>query len=235
MSLWNWLFSKKQSMNGTPELGSPDLSVAPSPSATAEAPPPYTAPPLDEQIRDQMRLAIAAGYLTQDEILQAIVDMLYDEAGEEELYAMAASQWSGLVAEQRALQAEWPEVTDYDRLDAAFRSMEAKGIVARQNFTCCGTCGSTEIWDEIEDARSVGADVRGYAFFHMQDTDRGVEGHGVYLNYGACEEGEGPAIEIANDIVAELRAHDLAPHWNGASSQRIGVPLDWKRRVDYAA
>ena len=33
--------------------------------------------------------------------------------------------------------------------------LEAEGVIARQNFTCCGSCGAIEIWDEIEEAIGV--------------------------------------------------------------------------------
>lgn len=48
--------------------------------------------------------------------------------------------------------------------------------MARQNFTCCQTCGLAEIDDEIEVVRAEGRPVRGYAFFHQQDTAGAVEG-----------------------------------------------------------
>ncbi|MBL7373657.1 hypothetical protein INQ23_30515, partial [Escherichia coli] len=57
-----------------------------------------------------------------------------------------------------------------------------------------------------------------------------VDGGGLYLNYGACDEGEDAALAVARDIVAELEAHGLETRWDGSWDQRIGVALDWKRR-----
>ena len=71
---------------------------------------------------------------------------------------------------------------------------------------------------------------RGYAFYHMQDTERATEGGSLYLNYGACEEGEAAALQVARDIVTRLEAHGLRTDWDGSWDQRIGVALDWKRR-----
>jgi hypothetical protein len=64
----------------------------------------------------------------------------------------------------------------------------------------------------------------------MQDTERAAEGDGLYLNYGACEDGEEAALAVANDIVTQLTAHGLRTEWNGSWNQRIAVSLDWKRR-----
>ena len=56
--------------------------------------------------------------------------------------------------------AGWPALTDHDRLEQAFAALETQGVVCRQNFTCCGTCGVAEIGDdreieEIDGARRV--------------------------------------------------------------------------------
>lgn len=55
-------------------------------------------------------------------------------------------------------------------------------------------------------------------------------GGGLYLNYGACDEGEEAALEVAKDIVTQLEAHGLRTEWDGNWGQRIAVSLDWKRR-----
>lgn len=83
--------------------------------------------------------------------------------------------------------------------------------------------------------KQAGGPARGYAFYHTQDTEAAADGSGLYLNYGACEEGEAPALEVASAIVAELERHGLATRWNGSWDQRIGVTLDWKRRSALAA
>lgn len=236
-SIWDWLFGRKNSADEAPRIESPKAFVGASVPVVPNAPAPYQPTEAEtlDTMREFIRREIAAGYLSKDEILEGAVDYLIDDADEAQLRPMAAGLWPELAAEHQAAQAEWPETTDYDRLNAAFESMEAKGIIARQNFTCCGSCGSAEIWDEVDVVRDAGGPARGYAFFHWQDTERAVDGEGLYLNYGACEEGEAAALEVAKEIVAELQAHELATDWNGQWNQRIGLTLDWKRRQDYAA
>ena len=84
--------------------------------------------------------------------------------------------------------------------------------------------------DGIEAAQADGVAVQGYAFFHMQDTEAAVEGHGLYMSYGACDTGEAAAIAIGYRIVAQLEAHGLTTQWDGSWSQRIGVPMNWQKR-----
>ena len=128
-------------------------------------------------------------------------------------------------------QAKWDVLTDYDRLELAFDQLEDAGIVARQNFTCCGTCGAAEIQAEIEDFEFEGRTARGYVFFHQQDTERAVEGSGLYFSYGSVEDGsEAAHLAIGQQVHDTMAAVGLKPHWNGKIDQRVGVMLEWKRR-----
>jgi hypothetical protein len=115
-------------------------------------------------------------------------------------------------------------------LDAAFAELENNGIVARQNFTCCQTCGHIEIGEEFDTIEDQGTRIRGYTFYHNQDTDGAVEGHGLYLAYGAIDDGEPAAITIGEEIAKTIRMHGLAVEWDGSTRTRFLVTLDWKRR-----
>jgi hypothetical protein len=183
-----------------------------------------------DEVYDYVRGQVAAGFATADAIVEAAIDTFGDEAGPATLRPHAQRFVREVFVTHLAEQAIWPTVTDCDRLDAAFAALEATGIICRQHFSCCGTCGSSEIWDEIATAQQAGRPTRGYAFYHVQDTASAVEGYGLYLNYGAVENGEGAALAVAREIVAALEHHGLRTTWNGQSARRIGIALDWKRR-----
>lgn len=178
---------------------------------------------------------VAGGFCDEDEILVSAMEVFAEEMEASALRTAAQQMLRSALAAHRAAAREWPTHTDCDKLDAAFAALEADGVIARQNFTCCGTCGSAEIWDAIATFETTYGPARGYAFYHVQDTESAVEGGGLYLNYGAVEDGEAAALTIARDIVAELEAHGLQTDWNGSWNQRIGVALDWKRRRDALA
>jgi Arc/MetJ-type ribon-helix-helix transcriptional regulator len=204
-------------------------SDAAGPEAANDAPGELT-DEIVEEMREYIRSEVAGGYGNRDDAVQLGVDMLSDQVSEELLLPVSERLVDEALAEHARIAADWPEVTDCDRLDAAFTALERDGIVARQNFSCCGTCGAGEIWDEIAAADASGGSSRGYAFFHVQDTERAVEGDGLYLNYGACAESESAAVGIAHEIVAQLEKAGLKTDWNGTYNRRIGVSLDWKRR-----
>ena len=123
-------------------------------------------------------------------------------------------------------QVAWGYPTDCDRLDEAFEALNEMGIVARQNFSCCQNCGTTEIWAEV--ANTEGA--VGFVFYHFQDTEYAVQGHGLYLSYGSVERTPAASRVIGRRIVDTLRLVGLPSDWNGRLSQRIFIPMAWHRR-----
>jgi hypothetical protein len=182
------------------------------------------------ELREQIESDVAAGFDDAATIVERAVDTFENEADA----AMLEDHAGRFVAEELAAHGErqrgWPDRTDCDRLDAAFAALEIAGVVARQHFTCCGTCGLAEIDREIAAVEAAGTRTRGYTFYHWQDTEAAVDGYGLCLYYGSCFEGEAADLAIGHEIVAELERHGLSVQWNGSLDRRIEVPLDWKRR-----
>jgi len=183
-----------------------------------------------ELIDEYANQYIRGGFKTESEIVSSVIDIVNDEQDVDNVDAVVATRVHALLQKHLEVEATWPAVTDNDKLDAGFAALEAKGIVARQDFSCCGTCGNGEIRDEMAKLEAQGVKVRGYTFYHMQGTEHGIEGHGLFLSYGSTKEGTKAAVEIANEICATLKAQGLTVDWNGTTERCIHVPLEWKRR-----
>ncbi|HEY6227497.1 MAG TPA: hypothetical protein VI282_10285 [Verrucomicrobiae bacterium] len=179
-----------------------------------------------EDLRTHVRERVAAAFDGEEDIIQSGVDYLSDEAPEDTLRFYAEQFTREELKIHEAQQATWTEETDCDRLDKAFAELEESGIVARQNFTCCQTCGNAEIDDELNAAKEKGRTPHGYTFYHMQDTENAVNGSGLYLAYT----GRTGGAEVAKEIIAALERHGLKPEWDGSVETRIFLPMDWKRR-----
>ncbi|MFK4790296.1 DUF6891 domain-containing protein [Microbacterium sp. ZW T5_56] len=80
---------------------------------------------------------------------------------------VAIAAFNHVVAARRALQAAWPADARANLTDA-FEALNRAGIVARENFNCCGSCAAGEIWDERDGTRAW----RGYVTYNQQDTER---------------------------------------------------------------
>ncbi|MFF0155466.1 DUF6891 domain-containing protein [Micromonospora sp. NPDC005203] len=181
-------------------------------------------PHLDEQIRDFVGRLVALAELPPAAIVAETVDYLHGEADPAEVEARAWPTVTDELGAHLAAQARWPEVTDSDRLTAAFRALSAAGLVAREDFSCCQNCGIAEIGDEVPRGRTT----RGYVFYHRQDAECGVEGSGVHLTYGVF--GQPGTADVGAEIAEALRAEGLTVHWDGHTGTRIKVPLTWQRR-----
>jgi hypothetical protein len=204
--------------------------AVPTPSAKAKAAPARSPQKTLDEMQQTIERDVAAGFSTPDEIERNAIEIYSDDMDPASLRPQAKRFRRDALAKHAAAQATWPTVTDCDRLDKAFAELEQRGIVARQNFSDCGTCGAAEIGDEIDATRKKGREVRGYVFYHMQDTESAAEGYGLYLNYGSVGPDEKAALKIAAEAVESLKRQGLETNWNGSIRQRIGVKLDWKRR-----
>ncbi len=173
---------------------------------------------------------VAEGFSTRG----AIVDRFTEDPDEEEYGEVEGATVKALVDQavraHHTKQARWTTPTDCDKLDSAFKSLERKGVVARQNFTCCSNCGHHEIWDEIETAREKKRTVIGYAFYHMQDTESAVDGGGIYVKFSAVENDDVKKRLVGQKVVDALTAAGLKPDWDGDPGDAIAVKVKWRKR-----
>ena len=186
-----------------------------------------------DDLHDFIKVQVAAGYAPVNDIVDEAVETFTDATGWGDLIALrgaAVAVADRAVSAHVSDQAGWPTTTDCDRLDAAFDELNRAGIVARQHFSCCGTCGAHEIHDEIDRAEKTGTLPRGYTFFHVQDTEHAVGGEPLYLSYGAVDRDRTASVAVGHEVVAILGRHGLAPAWNGKQAHRIALPLTWQRR-----
>ncbi|MBO1900884.1 cAMP-binding protein [Leucobacter weissii] len=117
------------------------------------------------------------------------------------------------------------------RLSRAFAELAEIGVLGREDFTCCGTCGSAEIWDERDDSRVW----RGYLYYHTQDAERIPEDRSTYVGYGAFLDAHLPEDEwnALNEeqqderyerIVTGLMVDEVFP-----VLERHGIEVSWNR------
>lgn len=88
-------------------------------------------------------------------------------------------------------------------LTKAFKELRKEGFFARQNFTCCQSCG----WAEVPEKQSEKA-----VFYHSQDNDD-IEKGFVYLAWS----GDGQL------ILSILKKYFKDIEWDGTANQRIKI------------
>lgn len=186
---------------------------------------------------NQVLFLVRSGLASKKEVFDTIRDCCQSSdnaelrAEEPKVRGYAA----GLLSQYEAEERTWTERTVNDRIDAAFEELDRSGIIALQNAGWTQTMGWEDAHERYAQRKSQGAPARGAVFFHGQDTESGMEGHGLYLALGAFtgdgEDDSAATERIGHEIVEVLRAHGVACEWNGSSRQRIHIPpFPWRKR-----
>ncbi|MER5642228.1 hypothetical protein ABT095_35465 [Kitasatospora sp. NPDC002227] len=189
-------------------------------------------PPLDldedrrEELEQRVREVLVGGYASRAELAELAEEYLVTEdhrpVSREQAAALADRMWLERVAEQT----EWQGETDPERLTRAFTALQEAGITAREHFTCCRSCGQSEIGAEG------GPNARGFVYFHTQCTDSAAAGHGLMLLYGGFDGSSEATAAVGHEVVAALEAVGLPVEWDRDPGRAITIaPLDWRRRL----
>lgn len=104
-----------------------------------------------------------------------------------------------------------------DNLNIAFKELRKLGIVARQNFMCCQSCGWANI-SKDEPKKTIG-----YAFYHAQDAERLKEDGKVNIAYDTANEKKFTQEQIGIKVALALANNGLKVNWSGEKGMRIEV------------
>lgn len=174
---------------------------------------------------------VRAGFDEREAIIQQTVDYLSGiEYDSDWLLTQVTERVDQRLQQHYAEQKQWTHETDCDRLDDAFAELDRNGIVARQHFACCQTCGHEAMQQEMAVAQRY-RPVRGYVFFHRQDTESAVRSGHLYLAYCSVSYKPDEAVPVAQEVVDTLRRAGLEVDWNGSVQTRICIKnITWQRR-----
>lgn len=178
------------------------------------------------ELEKRVREVLVGGYASRAELAELAEEYLVTEdrrpVSRGQAEALADRMWLERVAEQAAWQGE----TDPERLTRAFTALQEAGITAREHFTCCRTCGGSEI------GAQGGPEDRGFVYFHTQCTDSAAAGHGLTLLHGGFDGSSGTTTAIGHEVMDALGAAGLHAEWDGDPGRAITItPLDWRRRL----
>lgn len=111
------------------------------------------------------------------------------------------------------------------KLNELFKRVRKEGAIARQNFMCCASCASYDLYHKAKNGQPV-------LFYHRQDTPRITSDQGVFLRFGINKNFEvSPENERLLDAcfgshVARIAEElDLKVDWDGDPYKCIWVEL----------
>jgi len=196
-------------------------------------PAPELIPALSSEVVEVVDRLVRLGFHRPEDVLQMVLEAAEDESEAVQPSTVAAvveRAWSERLREQRT----WPAITDADRLAAAFAELDADGILARMNFTCCQTCALEAIADEVPPDESR----RGFVYFHGQDAERLLDPDpSLYLGYGEfgavdAASHDAGMLAVAEQVRDTVDRHGLHMEWDGSIARRLCVTgLRWQRRL----
>ena len=172
-----------------------------------------------------IRYWVWSGYHDPDAVSEMLEDVLEEDVD-------AAAMRTAIAAEFRrkaAAEQSWPEKTDCDQLDEVFTTLDAQGICAVQNAGYTMSDGYEDVSQALDDR---GADkYHGFCFFHGQDLERAIDGHGLMLAFGAVDDTTPKSLAVGKSVNAALNTAGFTTTWDGTVETRINIPvIDWKRR-----
>jgi hypothetical protein len=187
-------------------------------------------------LRQSIQQQVTAGFDTPEQITAMTIEQNANFLDGKIVKPVIEQILKESLAEHFTAQQNWPTITDCDRLDQAFRALEAEGLFCRQNVRTQGSCGLILIKSEIEEQKNAGRQFVGYLIYYSLDTDFAVEGRGLNLTFDSIQDDDEPtsknksAEKIGAKVIVALEANGLHPQWDGTMKSRIFVPMDWKRR-----
>ena len=186
----------------------------------------------EELIADRIRVWVWSGFHSLSDVLEMLEDCDEDNEDDEDdvdkqmLEEYARSEFQA----KREAEATWPPVTDCNRLDAAFDALNGMGIIALHNAGYTISDGISDVAEVL--AESDRDKVKGYCFYHEQDVERAVNGHGLSLAYGDIADAATGSRAIGELVKAELVRRGFVVEWDGDEEQRIDLPrIVWQRRT----
>lgn len=172
----------------------------------------------DQQILDTVVDSCSDCSLTRDEIKKIVEPILQEER-----------------AKRNEEYKTWPAETDCDRLDKAFKDLDASGIKPFHHIMTNPSSAEMQVLGEMNEPENSG--YRGCVWYHSQQTQAAVELGTLRLCYAPCkiapqtkEEEDQLFGAIGKEIVDALAKHGLTSTWDGNSEEQIPVALNWQRR-----
>lgn len=167
-----------------------------------------------------------AGFYGPEEIREMMNDVLESECNVSNLEAFLATQ----LELKAAAELSWPIETDCDRLDAVFYHLHETGICALSNAGYTMSDGYSDITEAV--AQAPEGHYHGFCFYHAQDVERAVEGHGVMIAFGDLNDDPERDCVVGQTISEALIRGGFGVVWDGTNKTRIDIPsFDWKRRL----
>lgn len=170
---------------------------------------------LAEEIDYMVDLLAKSGFFSTEEIIEILDDQFIEED----------IDFSGIDIPSNDFSNE-----NFSRLENAFNSLCAEGIVAIHN------CGY-DLEEGVADAFELYVHLAnnkfkpiGFCFYTFEDVEEAIGDGVLRITFGDFENDEGKALEIGNIVVGHLKDENFEINWDGTVNNQIEInPFNWDK------
>jgi len=101
-----------------------------------------------------------------------------------------------------------------DVIKPAFKALRLKDYICRMNFSCCGGCASSELYQMAKERGK-----EGIVFWHRQDEETMVRDRTLYLGYGSMNDSAVSSRDVGNHIVEAFQLY--------IDQSNLPIQVDW--------
>lgn len=166
-------------------------------------------------------------------MLESVKDAALD-IGEE--VTPAKSILDDEISSLKSEQLNWPDVTDNDRLNAAFLELSKIGYYTGGGMVDDVGTAISEARNATKEANKQNNTSPGYVFYTDESAEDAILGHPVEFWYGRTERKvpNSEYLKIAQDLNSALQRQGFETNWDGSESSQVSITIDWKVRWDEA-
>jgi hypothetical protein len=176
----------------------------------------------EDHVREFTRSAVRSGLLGERELYDEVLLAITSELPFVEDPESVARAWIEEFTDELLLDASgWPEVTDHDKLQAAFAQLEAADIVVLQ--------GCEDHWaaKDLLDA-SVDHPPRGIAWFTQPDVWHAIDEGMLEVNvWHPSTANVAPGDALLAEVITVFAEQGLPAHYDEG---RVEISAHWQRR-----
>ena len=176
-------------------------------------------------ILESIKKWVWSGYYLPDDVHEMLDDIIEEEVDESAMRQAIDSEFARKAEEEQA----WPSVTDCDRLDSVFLKLDKSGICACQNAGYTMSDGYSDVTEALVNRGK--HKYHGYCFFHGQDIERAIEGHGLSVAFGDLNDVVEKMIDVGHSVKQALEEAGFEVEWDGTADTRLNISkINWQRR-----
>jgi len=179
----------------------------------------------EDYVLSCMKNWIWSGFYTSEEVESMIDDILEEDCDVEMLKSLIGPEFET----KRKEEMSWQESTDCDKLDKVFYHLHEKGICALRNAGYTMSDGFSDVAEVV--AQAPVGHYHSFCFYHGQDVERALSGHGLMIAFGSLNDDPTASIACGESVSDALRQTGFVVEWDSSINKRISIPkINWQRR-----